>query len=306
MYNLSEHTYKRVKIVLWLILFANVLVSAFKIGIGISCTSQSVLADGIHSFSDGSSNIVGLVGIKLASKPTDRKHPYGHMKFEIMASLFIGVMLVFMSMQIISRVITSFNDSSRLEFNAVKGVLMLVTICINIVVAVAEYRCGKKLKSTILITDSLHTRGDIMISGVVLIGLIGIKAGIPVWIDSLMSIGVAIVVLISAWQIIKNCIDVLVDSAVVDCNEIKELLFTIPGVYDIHNIRSRGGISQVFIDLHVIVDSEENVIYGHRISHIMEEVLKQHFGSNTEVNIHVEPDDGMHKILNNINRVLDE
>lgn len=286
--------YKSVKLILWIILFANFLVCAVKIGVGMTLGSQSAIADGIHSFSDGASNIVGLIGIWLASKPTDKKHPYGHSKFEIIASLFIGVMLAFMSVQIMSRAVSAFQNPVNMDINLVEGALMVLTIVVNIVVAVTEYRFGKKLKSTILVTDSLHTRGDILISAVVFLGLIAIKLGVPSWVDTVMSLGVALFVMFSAWEIIKGCVDVLVDSAAVSSDEIKDVVLTVPGVYNVHHIRSRGGVSQVFIDLHVIVDPKDDIVMGHNLSHKLEAVLKEHFGANTEVYIHVEPDDGLH------------
>lgn len=287
---MCDNKYKYVKIVLWVILVANFLVSAVKLCIGLACNSQSVTADGIHSFSDGASNIVGLIGIRLSSRPGDKKHPYGHGKYEIMASLLIGVMLAYMAIQIISRAVNSFKHPAQLDISIIQGVLMIFTIAINIVVAVTEYRWGRKLGSTILVTDSLHTRGDIFVSCTVLAGLIGIKAGMPVWVDSIMSLAVAIVVVISAASIIKNCVDVLVDSAAVDSEEVRNILSSVPGVENVHKIRSRGGVSHVFIDLHVIVRPDENVIYVHSLSHKLEDILKEHFGSETEVCVHVEPD----------------
>lgn len=291
---MGENNYKSVKTVLWVILFANFLVAAVKIGVGIACKSQSVTADGIHSFSDGASNIVGLIGIWFASKPTDLKHPYGHRKFEVMASLFIGVMLAFMSVKIISRAIVSFENPVQMEISLIQGILMVATIIVNTFVAVTEFRWGKRLKSTILITDSLHTRGDIMISCAVLLGLFSIRLGTPVWVDAAMSLVVAVAVMISALKIIKDCVDVLVDSAVVDSEVVKKIIMNVPGVYDVHNIRSRGGLSQAFIDCHVIVNPDENVVDSHNLSHELEKILRDYFGEDTEAYIHIEPDDGLH------------
>ncbi len=288
---MCDNKYNAAKKVLWIILFANFLVAAVKIGVGMASKSQSVIADGIHSFADGSSNIVGLVGIWLASKPRDTQHPYGHDKYEIMASLFIGVMLATMSVRIIWAAIVSFGNPIELNIHRIEMMCIFATILINIVVASIEYRCGKKLGSNILMTDSLHTRGDILISTTVLLGVIGIKCGIPQWVDGVLSLLVAIAVLMSAWKIIKNCADILVDSRAVDSDEIKNLLITIPGIYDVHQIRSRGEPSHSFIDLHIIVNPQENIVDMHLLSHRLENILKDHFGTNTEVNIHIEPND---------------
>ncbi len=291
---MRSRNYKAVKMILWWILIANFVVAIIKIGIGLAWKSQSVMADGIHSVSDGASNIVGLIGIWLASKPRDREHPYGHSKYEIVASLLIGIMLAVMSVRILTQAITSFSKPFDFTMDAGQVLLMVFTIVLNGVVAITEFRLGRKLNSTILVTDSLHTRGDLLISGAVLVGMLGIQAGLPGWVDGAMSILVAIAVLVSAWKIMKSCVDVLVDSNCIDSREVKNLLISIPGIYDVHQIRSRGKVPDVFIDLHVIVDPQKSVLCAHDLSHGVEAILKEHFGANTEVTIHVEPNDGRH------------
>ncbi|MDI9215091.1 cation diffusion facilitator family transporter, partial [Clostridium tertium] len=96
-----ESNYKKVKIILLVILIANIVVAVSKIVVGLVINSASVMADGFHSISDGASNIVGMIGIVMASKPKDIDHPYGHKKFETIASMFIGTMLLFISFNVI-------------------------------------------------------------------------------------------------------------------------------------------------------------------------------------------------------------
>ncbi|MBE3102204.1 MAG: cation diffusion facilitator family transporter, partial [Firmicutes bacterium] len=105
---MNGENFNKVRQVLWIILFANLAVAALKIIIGIIIKSSSMTADGFHSLTDGSSNIVGLVGIRLASKPIDEDHPYGHKKFETLAGLFIAGMLFFIGGKIILDAINRF------------------------------------------------------------------------------------------------------------------------------------------------------------------------------------------------------
>ena len=93
--------YKKVKNILLFILVANLVVAFLKLIVGGYINSSSVLADGFHSLSDSASNIVGIVGISIAARPRDKKHPYGHTKFEMLSSLFIGIMMVFIALKII-------------------------------------------------------------------------------------------------------------------------------------------------------------------------------------------------------------
>ncbi len=286
--------YKKIQTVLLFIMFANISVALIKLGMGIACKSNSLVADGIHSFSDCGANVAGVIGVWFSSRPVDAKHPYGYEKFEILASLFIGTMLVVMAMEILFSAISSFRHVRNLQIGTTEFILMLVTIFINIIVSTLEFRFGKKLNSPVLVADSMHTKSDIIVSIAVLTGLLGISFGLPLWFDGVVSIGVAVVVVISAWEIIRSSVDVLADCAAVDCNEIRSTLADVPGIYNIHKIRSRGGKVRIFIDLHIIANPDENVSYGHELSHEVERILKKKYGEETQVLVHIEPDDGRH------------
>lgn len=289
-----EKNSRRVRLILWLILAANAAVAALKLAIGAACGSMSVLADGFHSVSDSASNVVGLVGVRLASKPTDSKHPYGHGKFEMMSALFIGIMLMIIALKLIIGAFGALSEPREVAFGALDIALMAATLLINICVSAFEYRAGKRLNSAILVADSIHTRGDCMISCAVIAGMGLIRAGLPSVLDAALSLAVALAVILSAWRIIKDCTDVLVDSAAVSCDEVRELLMTVPEVRDVHKIRSRGMSDCVFIDLHAVVSPDENVCDMHALSHRLEEMLREHFGGGVQACIHIEPDDGMH------------
>jgi len=118
-----KSNYSQVKFVLWLILFANFAVALAKIVVGLMIKSASVMADGFHSLTDGSSNIIGLIGIGLASKPVDEDHPYGHQKYETLTSLFIVGMLLFLGIQIVSNAFK--NSRIQLRSNLSRSALSL-------------------------------------------------------------------------------------------------------------------------------------------------------------------------------------
>lgn len=281
--------YAKIKKVLWIILLANFGVALLKIVIGISIKSSSMTADGFHSISDGSSNIVGLIGISIASKPNDKDHPYGHRKYEVMSSMFIGAMLVFVSGKIILDAIYRFKNPITPTITIESLIILLFTLGVNLFVCTYENRIGKKLNSYILISDSKHTRSDIFVSLGVLVTLIGIKLGLPAIIDPITSLIVSGFILYSAYEIFKESTGVLVDQAVVDEDTIRVIVQTFDEVKGVHNIRSRGSENDVHIDMHILVDPNISVEKSHILTHEIEDKIKNDISKNTQVIVHIEP-----------------
>ncbi|MGL5642190.1 MAG: cation diffusion facilitator family transporter, partial [Paraclostridium sp.] len=225
--------YKKVKQVLFIILIANLGVALLKIIIGTSIKSSSMTADGFHSISDGTSNIVGLIGVSLASKPVDKEHPYGHEKFEVISGLFIGAMLLFIGGKVIIEAIGRFENPITPTITIESLIILVITLLINVLVCTYEYKIGKKLNSYILVSDSLHTKSDIFVSIGVLATLIGVRLGLPSIIDPIASLVVAGFILHASYEIFKSTIDVLVDRAVIDEENIRQILKNFKEIKDV-------------------------------------------------------------------------
>lgn len=281
--------YKKVKQVLWIILFANIGVAILKIAIGSIIKSASMTADGFHSISDGTSNIVGLIGISIASKPKDKEHPYGHKKFEVISGLFIGAMLLFIGGKIIFEGISKFQNPVEPTITIGSLLVLILTLIVNIFVCTYEYRIGKKLNSYILVSDSLHTKSDIFVSIGVLLTLVGVRLGLPAIIDPIASLVVAGFILHASYEIFKSTIDVLVDKAIVDEEAIKHILKSFNEIKDVHNIRSRGSENDVHIDMHIMVEPNITVEKSHKLNHDIEESIRKNINKSSQVIIHIEP-----------------
>lgn len=281
--------YKKVKQVLWIILFANIGVAILKIVIGSIIKSASMTADGFHSISDGTSNIVGLIGISIASKPKDKEHPYGHKKFEVISGLFIGAMLLFIGGKIIFEGISKFHNPVEPTITIGSLIVLILTLIVNIFVCTYEYRIGKKLNSYILVSDSLHTKSDIFVSIGVLLTLVGVRVGLPAIIDPIASLVVAGFILHASYEIFKSTIDVLVDKAIVDEEAIKHILKSFNEIKDVHNIRSRGSENDVHIDMHIMVEPNITVEKSHKLNHDIEESIRKNINKSAQVIIHIEP-----------------
>ena len=273
-------------------MFANVLVALLKIVIGSKIQSSSMTADGFHSLTDGTSNIIGIIGIGLAVKPKDEDHPYGHKKFETLAGLGIAMMLFFVSATIIKEAFTKFFNPTTPNISAESIIVLVVTLIINIFVTNYESKMGKNLSSDILTADAAHTRSDVFVSIGVLGTLIALKLGLPPIIDPIISLVIAGLIIHTGYEIFKDTASILVDKYVLDNNAVLELLKAFPEVKNVHRIRSRGREDDMFVDLHIMVDGGFTVNEAHALSHNIEENIKKTINENAEVIIHIEPYDG--------------
>lgn len=280
--------YKKVRKILIQVLFLNLAVSFAKIIYGSLTNTLSMQSDGYHSLFDGVSNIVGLIGIQAASKPPDAEHPYGHRKFETMASVFIAVLLMFAGFNIVNSALHRFGTEIMPEVTTFSFLVMVGTMAINYMVTTYEHNNGVKLQSEVLIADSMHTRSDIYVSLSVILGLIAIKAGLPV-LDPIIAIIISGIIIYTGIRIIMKSSSVLCDTSQLNAEEIHSVVCAVDGVIDCHNIRTRGTAGHIYIDLHVEVHPTMPTLKSHDIADTVEYELKQHFEGVQDVIIHIEP-----------------
>lgn len=281
--------FRAVKRVLWLILFANIAVAAAKILLGTAIGSASVTADGYHSLTDGTSNIVGLIGIGIAAMPVDEDHPYGHRKYETLTALFIVVMLCLLGFRILTEAMARFSAPAAPEVSFLSLLLMFVTLVINIFVTRYENRKGRELGSAILISDAAHTRSDIYVTLGVIGALTAIRLGAPPIVDPLASIVVAGFILHAAYEIYRDASNVLVDGAAISVDRIKAIALAQPGVLGVHKIRSRGTADDVHIDMHILARPCMSLEESHQLVHSVEDALKENLGDTVQTIVHMEP-----------------
>lgn len=301
-----RNNFREIKKVLWIVMFANIVVAVAKIITGISINSSSMTADGFHSITDGSSNIIGLIGIGVAAKPIDDDHPYGHRKFETLTGLFIVGMLVFLGLKIMTSAVTKLMNPVKPEVTIESLIVMMITLCVNIFVTKYEHKKGAKLSSTILISDSMHTRSDIYVTIGVITTLIAVKLGAPPIVDGIASLIVAIFIFHAAYEIFEGASSILVDSKAVDTEKIEKIVIVKEGVKGVHKIRSRGTIDDMHIDMHILADSRLSLEEGHRLTHEIQDSLRKELNDNVDVIVHVEPykEDAVNKFAHsNIERI---
>ena len=282
------HRFKKVQQVLVLVLFLNLAVAFAKIIYGTLTSTLSMTADGYHSLFDGISNIVGLVGIFIASRPPDREHPYGHQKYETVASIFIAVLLLFVSFEIFQNALHRFLLRSTPGVTPLSFIIMLGTMGVNYLVTRYEQGKGVALRSQVLIADSMHTKSDIYVSFSVIVSLFAIKFGFPL-LDPLIALFISIIIFRAGFRIMKENSRVLLDMSRLEEDEICRLVMGVDGVLDCHKIRTRGGMGDIRIDLHVLVQPDMPLEDAHIIAHRVSKMLKAEYEDVSDVVVHLEP-----------------
>lgn len=279
---------KNIRRILILVLALNWLVALLKIIFGYFINSSSMAADGYHSFSDGASNIIGLVGISIASRPVDENHPYGHKKYETFTAIIIAIMLFIISFNIAHDNIGRLSNPIVPRVSVYGFAVMIITIIINIFVMTYEYNVGKRLKSDILVSDSMHTRSDVLTSLSVIIALIGSKIGFPI-LDPVFSLLISGFIAYAGFSILLSSSRVLCDTAMIDTKRVEEITKNIEGVMECHNIRTRGRQDDIHIDLHVLVRPDMHIFQADKLCDKIEEVIKNSISGVTDVVVHMEP-----------------
>lgn len=284
------NSYTSIRKILIYTLLLNMLVAASKLIYGHITDSLSMVADGYHSFFDGTSNVVGLVGIWFAYHPPDKNHPYGHKKYETLASLGISILLFLTCYQVLQSAYLRFKDSIVPEVTSFSFLVMFVTMGINIYVMRWERLKGRELKSEILISDSLHTRSDVFASVSVLVSLGAAGFGFPI-IDPIAAFIIAILIGKTGYEILLEATKVLSDYSRISPTLIRDVVLGVDGVRECHEIRTRGTATDVSVDLRLHVPPDMDIEGAHHLAHKVEDRIKEEFTDVTEVVVHVEPEE---------------
>jgi cation diffusion facilitator family transporter len=280
---------RRTARVLWIVLGLNALVAASKLGVGYEFDLVSLVADGMHSVLDGSSNVVGLVGLSLAARPPDAGHPYGHRRFESLAALAIGGLISAAFFEIALRVYDAFTaDVPAPEVSWGVVAVVATTIVVNVGISRYESRQGRLLGSALLEADAAHTRSDALAATAVLASFAGIALGFK-WADGVGAAVVSIFVGKTAWSVVKSSVLSLVDSVQLAPEEVLRVTLEVQGVLGAHKIRSRGERNAVHLDLHIQLDGNLTLVEAHSKTHEVKAHLMSHFPRLSDVVIHTEP-----------------
>jgi cation diffusion facilitator family transporter len=281
--------YSDVSRILTRVLYANLGVAVAKIALGYATGAVSIISDGFHSLTDSASNVVALVGISVARRPPDRNHPYGHRKYETMASLGILVFLIIVMVEVLRTAVGRLLGGSTPPRVVPKGIaLMAVTLVVNLFVVSYEQRAARRLRSEVLLADSKHTRSDVLTSCAVLGGLVGVWLGYPI-LDPMVALLVAGFIGRAGWSIAQDASRILSDEIVIAEDDVREVVQSVPHVIGCEKIRTRGSADHAFLDLHLWLDGMMSLQDAHATSHVVKDKLMARFPELADVVIHIEP-----------------
>lgn len=282
-------TRDEVRRVLLITLMLNLLVAIGKIAIGLVSGALSVMADGFHSLIDSSANVVSLLANHIAHQPPDDDHPYGHRRFETLAALMIGGLLLVTAWEIgRSAVERLLSATSPPDITALTVGVLLVTLVVNVGVSYYERRAGQRLRSELLIADAKHTQSDIYVTTSVLISVLLIRAGL-LWVDAVAALMIVMLIGRAAWQVLSQTGRVLVDTAPYTTDELHAWIQEIPAVDDVVRVRSRGPVDAAHIDVDLRVAPATTTDHTAAIADAVREKLEQHIGDVAEVEVHFVP-----------------
>lgn len=275
----------------------NAALLTFKFIAGVLGNSSAMIADAIHSLSDFVTDILVLVFVSISAKPQDQSHDYGHGKFETIASFLIGLALVTAATGIVVSGVMKFTAwLNGEELEAPRWIALwaaLLSIATKEMLYQYTSHRGKELNSQVMIANAWHHRSDALSSVGAAIGI-----GLAIWLgnnwavfDPLASIVVGLMLVKVAYELLKKSINELTESSLPaeTEQEIVQIIQSFGDVQQPHNLRTRRIGNRIAIEAHIRMDGQLPLNSVHERATAIEQKLKQRFGANTHVSLHMEP-----------------
>jgi cation diffusion facilitator family transporter len=292
--NISLESRKREtrRITLWGVAI-NIFLAIIKVVGGILGHSQALLADGIHSISDLISDAMVLVAAKHASTDADEDHPYGHGRFETLATVALGVLLILVAFGLAYDAVLRLDNPTDL---VVPAGYTIILAAISILSKEALYQATRsvanRIRSPMLHANAWHHRSDAISSVIVLVGLGATLLGYPLF-DAIAAILVALMIAKIGYDLSMQSVQELVDTALEPetVEAIKSTILSIDDVRQLHMLRSRRMGHNALVDVHIQVSPRLSVSEGHHISEAVEDTLIDRFDEINDVTVHIDPED---------------
>ena len=270
-------------------IICNCLLAAGKLIVGHMTSSMSITADGLNNLSDGASSIVTLLGFKLAEKPADRKHPYGHARIEYIAGLTVAVMILFIGLELGKSSVEKLIDPEPIEFSFTAVWVLFASILVKLFMMLFNLKMGRKINSNALLATAADSRNDVMTTSAVLAASI-VEHFYDVRIDGVMGIAVSLFILYSGIKLAGETMSPLLGEGANPelQKQITDYINGCPMVLGCHDLMVHDyGPGRRYASIHVEIDKNEDPMACHaRIDRMERECLKNY---GTHLVIHYDP-----------------
>ena len=282
--------------VTWWGVLVNILLAISKLVVGFIAQSHALIADGFHSLSDLLSDAMVLLATKHSHQEADEDHPYGHARYETLATIGVGVFLIAVATGISIDAIQRLTNPEIVSAPASLALwIAAFSIFSNEMLYQYTINVARKIRSKLLEANAWHHRTDSISSIVVFIGIGGAIVGWPL-LDDIAAIIVGLMIAKIGWDLSRQSLQELVDTALEPeiLESIKQHIKQINGVEELHMLRSRRMGHNALVDVHILVDSRLSVSEGHQISEAVEYALINNFDEINDVTVHIDPEDDEH------------
>jgi len=266
----------------------NLVMLSLKLGIGFLPGSLVMIADGMDSSLDAITNTIAMLVTRLAGNPPDEEHPYGHRRYETLAAMLVGAFLLLTASEIVKSSIERLTTGSVPEIGVANFAVMILALAVNLILFRMQRSAGQRLHSEVLIASSEDKRSDIMVSITVLLSLVTVTLGLG-WVDAVAALVVVALIARNAFHIIGRSAAILVDHAVLDPQDVRQVVADVPGVYDVTRVRSRGTEDDVYLDLAVNVAPPTTVDDSAAIAEEIRARLRDRFEGLSDIDVDFVP-----------------
>jgi cation diffusion facilitator family transporter len=273
-------------------IIVNAVLSAFKLAVGILAHSAAMVSDAVHSLSDVLSTFIVIIGVNLAEQKSDRGHPYGHERFECVASIILALMLGLTGAGIGYSGVKSIMEGNY--ENKIPGVAALVAAVVSIAVKEWMYRytrkAAKRINSGALLADAWHHRSDALSSVGAFIGILGAIMGVPA-LDAAASLVICLFIAKAAYDIFTDAINKMIDKSCDDetLEALKALAKAQSGVIAVDDIRTRIFGSRMYVDIEIAADKDLALTQAHKIAESVHDAVEKNFPTVKHCMVHVNP-----------------
>lgn len=277
----------------------NIILSFAKLIFGWIGHSQALIADGLHSLSDLLSDGVVLVAAKYSNQHADEEHPYGHARFETVATVAVGLLLIIVAAWIlIDAGRRLWSTESLLHPTALSLAITVISILSKEILYHYTMFIAQRVRSQMLRANAWHHRSDAISSVIVLIGILGSMAGVT-WLDAIAAIGVSLMIAHIGWSLGLSGLQELVDTGLDNeqIEKIRQIIKSVDGVRTLHDLRTRRMGSNILIEVHILVNPRISVSEGHQIGEMVRSCLIDQMEEVSDVVVHIDPEnDAEHSV----------